>query len=70
MQYFAACLLTGLEDIIQTKNKYVRTLQEELEQLLHAHNQSVQSYEQAMVDFGVPAEELGFLPKLLSAGGE
>jgi hypothetical protein len=63
-------IATGIDDIIQTKNKYVRSLQEELEQLLHAHNESVRAYEQAMVDFGVPAEELGFLPKLLSASGD
>merc|ERR1712025_430872 len=56
----------SLDDIVELKNATVRTLQEELERLINSHNSSVQRYEQAMVDSGVPAEELGFLPKLLS----
>jgi len=56
----------SLDDIVELKNATVRTLQEELERLINSHNRSVQSYEQEMVNHGVPAEELGFLPKLLS----
>lgn len=56
----------SMDDIVEIKNATVRTLQEELERLIQSHNTSVQQYEQMMVDHGVPAEELGFLPKLLS----
>ena len=56
----------SMDDIVELKNATVRTLQEELERLINSHNTSVQRYEQTMVDNGVPAEELGFLPKLLS----
>merc|ERR1711934_40567 len=56
----------SLDDIVELKNATVRTLQEELERLINSHNQSVQRYEQEMVNHGVPAEELDFLPKLLS----
>eukprot|EP00941_MAST-03F_sp_MAST-3F-sp1_P002878 g2878.t1 len=54
------------DDVIEVKNQAVRDLQQELRRLIAKHNEMVQHYERKMLAHGVPVEELGFMPQLLT----
>ena len=55
----------SLDDIIEAKNQSVRQLQQELEGMIAAHQDLVQASEEKMAEYGVPMEELGFVPQSL-----
>jgi hypothetical protein len=54
------------DDVIELKNQSVRDLQQSLGGLITQHNEMVQHYEQKMLAYGIPVEELGFMPQLLT----
>ena len=48
------------------KNMTVRDLQQSLGDLIGKHNQMIEHYETKMLAYGIPVEELGFMPQLLA----
>jgi hypothetical protein len=56
-----------LDDIIEAKNQTVRDLQGELERVVGAHAELVRAAGVKLAEYGVPAEELGFQPRLETA---
>jgi len=56
--------LKGGKDVIEQKNQEVRDLQQTLQEMLAKHNLMVQHYEDKMLEYGIPVEELGFMPHL------
>merc|ERR1711865_193006 len=54
------------DDVIEVKNQVVRDLQQRLGELIENHNGMVQHYERKMLEYGIPVEELGFMPQLLT----
>lgn len=51
-----------LDQVIAYKNDIVRQLEEEIERIRDAHRTMVKTYECKMAEYGIPAEELGFVP--------
>ena len=54
------------DDVIELKNQSVRDLQQSLGGLITQHNEMVQHYERKMLAYGIPVEELGFMPQMLT----
>ena len=54
-----------LDDVVETKNEMVRDLQAELERVVQLHNDAVMAYEAKLSEYGVPKEEMGFVPTIL-----
>eukprot|EP00501_MAST-03F_sp_TOSAG23-6_P000947 GSMAST32.ASY1.ANO1.983.1 assembled CDS len=54
------------DDVIEMKNMTVRDLQQSLGDLIGKHNQMIEHYETKMLAYGIPVEELGFMPQLLA----
>lgn len=52
----------GSKDVIELKNREVRDLQQNLQEIIEKHNSMVQQYEGKMIEYGIPVEELGFMP--------
>lgn len=56
--------MKGGKDVIEQKNQTVRDLQQRLQEMISTHNHMVQHYEDKMLEYGIPVEELGFMPHL------
>jgi len=54
----------NMEDILEVKNQTIRDVQQELERIVQLHNDAVRSYEAKLAEYGIPIEELGFVPRL------
>ena len=54
----------NMEDILEVKNQTIRDVQQELERVIQLHNDAVRSYEAKLSEYGIPVEELGFVPRL------
>ena len=54
----------NMEDILEVKNQTIRDVQQELERITQLHNDAVRSYEAKLSEYGIPIEELGFVPRL------
>ncbi len=46
------------------KNQTIRDVQQELERITQLHNDAVRSYEAKLSEYGIPIEELGFVPRM------
>ena len=55
-----------LDDVVETKNEMVRDLQAELDRVVKLHNDAVMAYEAKLSEYGVPKEEMGFVPNMIS----
>ena len=44
----------------------VRDLQAELDRVVKLHNDAVMAYEAKLSEYGVPKEEMGFVPNMIS----
>jgi len=51
-----------LEDVLNAKNAVIKDLQFEVARACKAHNDVVRTYESKLQEFGIPIEELGFVP--------
>lgn len=49
---------------LESKNALIRNLQYNIHHATKAYNDAVRVYEAKLVEFGIPAEELGFQPLL------
>ena len=62
--------MRGPQDVLDAKNTAIRDLQFELARACKTHNDAVRTYEGKLQELGVPLEELGFTPALLSPAGQ
>jgi growth arrest-specific protein 8 len=53
-----------LDDVVEAKNEMVRELNAELERVVTLHNDAIAAYEAKLAEYGVPKEELGFMPAM------
>jgi hypothetical protein len=53
-----------LENVVEAKNEMVRELHAELERVVTLHNDAIMAYEAKLAEYGVPKEELGFMPAM------
>lgn len=53
-----------LDQVIAYKNDIVQQLQEEVQRIRDSHKSMVKTYESKMAEYGIPAEELGFIPAI------
>mmetsp|Transcript_4976 Transcript_4976/g.11957 ORF Transcript_4976/g.11957 Transcript_4976/m.11957 type:complete len:462 (-) Transcript_4976:90-1475(-) len=53
-----------LDQVIGFKNEIVTQLQEEVDRIRDAHSTMVKTYESKLAEYGIPAEELGFVPAI------
>ena len=51
-----------LDQVIQYKNDIITELHEEMSKIKDAHTQMVGTYEAKMSEYGIPKDELGFIP--------
>ena len=51
-----------MEEVIRSKNDVISELHGELTRLRDAQTQMIGSYESKLAVYGIPAEELGFVP--------
>mmetsp|Transcript_17269 Transcript_17269/g.44833 ORF Transcript_17269/g.44833 Transcript_17269/m.44833 type:complete len:473 (-) Transcript_17269:63-1481(-) len=51
-----------LEEVLDSKNQVIKTLQYDIAKVSKAHNDLIRVYEAKLSEFGVPVEELGFRP--------
>lgn len=51
-------------DLVELKNQTVRDLQQELDRVTRMHNDAVRAYEAKLAEYGIPVEELGFVPRM------
>merc|ERR1711972_921873 len=58
----AAGISQKLDQVIAYKNDIVGQLQEEVERIKDMHRTMVKTYESKLAEYGVPPEELGFVP--------
>lgn len=51
-----------LEDVLNAKNAVIKDLQFEVARACKAHNDVLRTYESKLEEFGIPVDELGFVP--------
>merc|ERR1712098_594599 len=51
-----------IEDSLDAKNQLLKNLKYSLSHAMKAYNDAIRVYEAKLVEFGIPAEELGFQP--------
>ena len=51
-----------MEEAIEAKNSILRNLKYSLAHAIKAYNDAIRVYEAKLVEFGIPAEELGLEP--------
>ena len=56
-------ITSKLEDVVETRNQVIRDLQAELQRLLRSHARVVDGYEGKLREYGIPPEEVGFVPR-------
>jgi len=61
-QATSAGISQKLDQVIAYKNDIVAQLQEEVERIKELHRTMVKTYELKLAEYGVPPEELGFVP--------
>lgn len=59
-----AVVTRKLEDVLDAKNAAIKDLQYEVARACKAHNDVIRTYEAKLQEFGIPMEELGFVPLL------
>lgn len=62
------CLV--FQDVLDSKNTAIKDLQYELARVCKAHNDLLRTYEAKLAQFGIPVEELGFIPLESTVGGQ
>lgn len=55
-------LAKRLDEVVESKDSAIRELQSELQRVIAAHNRLISGYERKLGEFGIPPEELGFVP--------
>ncbi|CAM9514890.1 unnamed protein product [Scytosiphon promiscuus] len=58
-----------VENILEQKSRVVADLEQEVARVKTAHARLVRAAERKLRDFGIPTEELGFLPQVVASGG-
>jgi hypothetical protein len=51
-----------LDELIEYKNEFIAYLHEEVQRIQDAYKQMVRAYQAKLAEYGIPAEELGFVP--------
>jgi len=51
-----------LDEMIEYKNEFIAELHEEVQRIQDAYRQMVRAYQAKLAEYGIPAEELGFVP--------
>ena len=59
-----------LQKILSKKNKTIADLQYELARVCKAHDDLVDTYEEKLVQYGIPKNELGFSPMRVLPEGQ
>ena len=49
-----------VQEVIKDKNDFIKSLKYSIEHATKAYNDAIRVYEAKLVEFGVPADELGF----------
>ncbi|KNC47708.1 growth-arrest-specific protein 8 [Thecamonas trahens ATCC 50062] len=57
-----AAVTKRLEDVLDVKNKTIRALQLEVAKVVKARNDTIRVYEAKLAEYGIPVEDLGFVP--------
>lgn len=55
-------LSVRIEKLLSNKNERIQELRYELARVCKAHDDLLETFEAKMIQFGIPSEELGFLP--------
>ncbi len=69
MAFYLSCALQvnkKLEEVLSSKNGVIRSLQYDIAKVSKAHNDLIRVYEAKLLEYGIPAEELGFRPLVTS----
>jgi DNA repair exonuclease SbcCD ATPase subunit len=56
-----------LDEVLDSKNQLIKALHSDVSKVSKAHNDLIQVYEAKLSEFGVPVEELGFVPLLANS---
>uniref|UniRef100_A0A7S4TAX6 Growth arrest-specific protein 8 domain-containing protein n=1 Tax=Alexandrium monilatum TaxID=311494 RepID=A0A7S4TAX6_9DINO len=56
-----------LDEVIAYKNDIVAQLEEEVQRIKDSHTTMVRTYESKLAEYGIPPEELGFVPAVAAA---
>merc|ERR1712061_862906 len=63
-QTTSAGISQKLDQVIAYKNDILTQLQEEVQRIKDSHKTMVKTYESKLAEYGIPAEELGFMPQV------
>jgi len=63
-QAAASGISQKLDQVIAYKNDIVSQLQEEVQRIKDSHRTMVKTYESKLAEYGIPPEELGFMPSV------
>ncbi|CAM9622334.1 unnamed protein product, partial [Sphacelaria rigidula] len=59
----------NVENVLEQKSRVIADLEQEVSRVATAHARLVRAAERKLRDFGIPTEELGFLPVVSSTPG-